>query len=80
MAHALLRGPTTDIGVQPGLAHHRKIVSNGIERVLGSKEVGVVVKPGDSIYCLSAGGGGYGDPQARAKPTGDWDVKNGYVR
>ena len=66
-------------GADPGLAHHYKIVSNGTERVLGSKEVGVVVNPGDHIVCLSSGGGGYGDPQARGEAARAWDIKNGYV-
>ena len=66
-------------GGDPGLAHHYKIVSNGTTRVLGSKEVGVVVNPGDHIVCLSSGGGGYGDPQARGEAAKEWDIKNGYV-
>ena len=66
-------------GGDSGLAHHYKIVSNGTERVLGSKEVGVVINPGDHIICLSSGGGGYGDPQARGEAVREWDIKNGYV-
>jgi N-methylhydantoinase B len=54
-------------------------VSNGTTRVLGSKEVGVVVNPGDHIVCLSSGGGGYGDPEARGEAAKEWDIKNGYV-
>ncbi len=66
-------------GATDGLPHHYKIVSNGSERVLGSKEVGVVVNPGDHIICLSSGGGGYGQPEDRDKDAATWDVKNGYV-
>ena len=66
-------------GADDGLPHHYKIVSNGAERVLGSKEVGVVVNPGDHIVCLSSGGGGYGEPEERDKDAMDWDLKNGYV-
>ena len=66
-------------GATDGLPHHYKIVSNGSERVLGSKEVGVVVNPGDHIVCLSSGGGGYGQPQDRDKDAAIWDMKNGYV-
>ena len=62
-----------------GLPHHYKIVSNGTERVLGSKEVGVVVNPGDHIICLSSGGGGYGSPNERDQSAAGWDLKNGYV-
>ncbi len=66
-------------GAEPGLPHLYKIVSNETDRVLGSKETGVTVNPGDRIVCLSSGGGGFGDPARRAKPSRDWDVKNGYV-
>ena len=66
-------------GATDGLPHHYKIVSNGTERVLGSKEVGVVVNPGDHIICLSSGGGGYGEPEERDREVVTWDLKNGYV-
>ena len=66
-------------GGTDGLPHHYKIVSNGTNRVLGSKEVGVVVNPGDHIVCLSSGGGGYGQPERRDEGAATWDLKNGYV-
>ena len=66
-------------GAADGLPHHYKIVSGGAERVLGSKEVGVVVNPGDHIVCLSSGGGGYGQPENRDKDASVWDLKNGYT-
>ena len=66
-------------GADDGLPHHYKIVTNGSERVLGSKEVGVVVNPGDHIVCLSSGGGGFGQPEDRDRDMAAWDLKNGYV-
>ncbi len=66
-------------GATDGLPHNYKIVSDGSERVLGSKEVGVVVEPGDHIICLSSGGGGYGRPEERDEDAAIWDLKNGYV-
>jgi len=66
-------------GGSPGLPHDYKIISNGKERVLLSKEVGVVVNPGDRIYCLSSGGGGFGEPAERGAEEREWDVRNGYV-
>ena len=66
-------------GAADGLPHHYKIVTGDAERVLGSKEVGVVVNPGDHIICLSSGGGGYGQPEARDKNASARDLKNGYV-
>ena len=66
-------------GAEDGLPHHYTIVSSGSERVLRSKEVGVVVNPGDHIVCLSSGGGGYGQPEDRDKDAAMWDFKNGYI-
>ncbi len=66
-------------GATDGLPHHYKIVNNGTERILGSKEVGVVVNPGDHIICLSSGGGGYGSAADRDDEATAWDLRNGYV-
>jgi N-methylhydantoinase A/oxoprolinase/acetone carboxylase beta subunit/N-methylhydantoinase B/oxoprolinase/acetone carboxylase alpha subunit len=63
---------------QPGKPHIYRLISNGQERVLHSKETGVVVQPGDLLVCWSAGGGGFGDPQARPQVQRGWDRKNGY--
>ncbi|MGE3540153.1 MAG: hydantoinase B/oxoprolinase family protein [Candidatus Tectimicrobiota bacterium] len=65
-------------GGQAGLPHIYRLLSDGQERVLRSKEVSVRVKPGDRIFCLSAGGGGFGPPQERAAARRAWDVQNGY--
>ena len=51
--------PCSLFGATDGLLHHYKIVNDGTERVLGCKEVGVVVNPGDHIVCLSSGGGSW---------------------
>ena len=66
-------------GGEDGLPHDYKIISNGTERPLGSKETEVVVNPGDHVYCLSSGGGGYGDPAERSPEANEWDRWNGYV-
>ena len=66
-------------GGEDGLPHVYTILSNGKERILRSKEVNVVVRPGDHVYCLSAGGGGYGEPAGRSQETRDWDLKNEYI-
>ncbi len=65
-------------GGQPGEPHVYKIVANGRERVLHSKETGVIVNPGDRIAVESAGGGGYGKPEDRSVDQREWDRKNGY--
>ena len=66
-------------GGQPGKPHLYSLISNGAERMLRSKEVGVIVKPSDTILCLSSGGGGYGDPGERPADQRDSDRKNEYV-
>ena len=72
-------------GGAEGLPHHYKVVASDAialgnrERVLGSKEVGIVVNPGDHIVCLSSGGGGFGGPDDRDQLAREWDLKNGYV-
>ena len=70
--------PFALFGGRPGLPNRYSIISDGSERVLGSKEEGVRVEPGDRIVCLSSGGGGYGDPRERSPDQRAWDLKNGY--
>ena len=65
-------------GGGPGLPHLYKIISDGKERVLRSKETGVLVKPGDLIVCLSSGGGGFGAPEERPEERRRWDRLNDY--
>jgi N-methylhydantoinase A/oxoprolinase/acetone carboxylase beta subunit/N-methylhydantoinase B/oxoprolinase/acetone carboxylase alpha subunit len=65
-------------GGHPGKSHLYRLISDGTERVLRSKETGVLVKPGDRIVCHSAGGGGYGEPAERPQAKRAWDRKNGY--
>jgi N-methylhydantoinase B len=40
---------------------------------------GVVLEPGESIYCLCCGGGGYGDPMQRDAARVALDVAEGWV-
>jgi N-methylhydantoinase B len=65
-------------GGKPGLPHLYKIVSGDSERILLSKETGVLLRPGDVIVCLSSGGGGFGDPKDRPQERRRWDRLNGY--
>ena len=62
-----------------GLPHDYRIISNSSDRILGSKETEVEVNPGDHIYCLSSGGGGYGNPSERDQASDAWDRRNGYI-
>ncbi len=66
-------------GGAPGLPHRYKVVSNGKERMLKSKETEVPILPGDRIIALSAGGGGYGPPGSRDPDNRTRDRESGLV-
>ena len=66
-------------GGAPGLPHRYKVVSNGRERMLKSKETEVPILPGDRIIALSAGGGGYGPPGSRDPDSRSRDQDSGLV-
>ncbi|MGH7264367.1 MAG: hydantoinase B/oxoprolinase family protein [Candidatus Rokuibacteriota bacterium] len=63
-----------------GLPHRYRLRSRGRpDRALKTKEVGVVVRPGDVFLVESGGGGGYGDPRKRDAAARAADVENGVV-
>jgi N-methylhydantoinase B len=66
-------------GGQDGTPHRYRLVSGGGARVLQTKEVGVVVRPGDVFRIESGGGGGWGDPRTRTPEARAADVENGFV-
>jgi N-methylhydantoinase B len=68
------------LGGQDGLPHRYRLRSRGRrDRVLRTKEVGVVVRPGDVFLVESGGGGGYGDPHQRTPEARAYDRENGFV-
>ena len=68
------------LGGKDGLPHRYRLRSRGRrDRVLRTKEVGVVVRPGDVFLVESGGGGGYGDPRRRAPEARAYDRENGFV-
>jgi N-methylhydantoinase B len=68
------------LGGRDGLPHRYRLRSRGRpDRVLKTKEVGVVVRPGDVFLVESGGGGGYGDPRRRAPEARAYDRENGFV-
>ena len=78
---AKLVGPTVASGYFFSLQVSTPIIWVGVsrgEQFPTMAEVSVRVQPGDRIFCLSAGGGGFGDPQDRPPDKRAWDVKNGY--
>ena len=68
------------LGGQDGLPHRYRLRSPGRpDRTLKTKEVGIVVRPGDVFLVESGGGGGYGDPRRRAPEARAYDRENGFV-
>jgi N-methylhydantoinase B len=54
------------LGGEDGRPHdYRVLRTDGSERVLRTKESGVVLNPGDRLVLVAGGGGGWGDPAAR---------------
>ena len=74
----IINPPFGLFGGQPGKPHRYSVIQNGKKRFLRSKEAGVIISPGDSIICLSSGGGGFGDPSKRSLQLRKRDLKNGY--
>src|SRR5216683_3282854 len=66
-------------GGEDGAPHRYRLLSKGKARELQTKELGIVVKPGDVFMVESGGGGGWGDPKRRASEEHEADVENGFV-
>jgi N-methylhydantoinase B len=63
-----------------GAPHHYVLRSAGREdRPLRTKEVGIVIRPGDVIAAKSGGGGGWGDPADRSAEARARDIALGLV-
>jgi N-methylhydantoinase B len=68
------------LGGRDGLPHRYRLRSKSRpDRVLKTKEVGVLVRPGDVFHVESGGGGGYGDPRKRSAAARAYDLDNGFV-
>jgi N-methylhydantoinase B len=46
---------------------------------LKTKEVGIVIRPGDVLHAYSGGGGGWGRPEERSAEARVADVRSGFV-
>ncbi|MCL6608613.1 MAG: hydantoinase B/oxoprolinase family protein [Geminicoccaceae bacterium] len=69
------------LGGKDGAPHDYRLRSaDGSERILRTKEVGIVVRPGDLLVARSGGGGGWGDPARRSAAARARDAAEGYVQ
>ena len=68
------------LGGGEGKPHRYRLRSRGGQtRVLKTKEVGIVVRPGDVFLVESSGGGGYGPARRRSAEARQHDATNGFV-
>jgi N-methylhydantoinase B len=68
------------LGGGDGRPHRYRLRSrNGQIRTLKTKEVGIVVRPGDVFVVESSGGGGYGPARRRSAEARQRDAVNGLV-
>ncbi|MBI1775423.1 MAG: hydantoinase B/oxoprolinase family protein [Proteobacteria bacterium] len=69
------------LGGKDALPHRYVLHSKGHrDRPLKTKEVGVLLRPGDVLFVESGGGGGWGDPKRRTAEARANDERQGYVR
>lgn len=66
-------------GGEDGLPHRFFIERDGKRSQLGAKDSRLTLQPGDRLICLSAGGGGHGQPAARSVAARERDLAFGYV-
>ena len=68
------------LGGEDGAPHAYRLVSGGRPpRVLKTKEIGIVIAPGDTLEVRSGGGGGWGSPADRDAAARERDVREGLV-
>ena len=68
------------VGGQDGTPHRYWLESSGLaDRPLKTKEVGVIIRPGDILHAHSGGGGGWGPPGERTAEDRADDITLGFV-
>lgn len=68
------------LGGEDGVPHTYRLLSKDHEpRVLKTKEVGVVIHPGDCLEIRSSGGGGWGSPAERSEQARRRDAEQGLI-
>ena len=67
------------MGGGQGAVNETRIQRNGKEEILPGKFSHLLVHPGETVTCFSAGGGGYGAPAERDADAVKRDIELGYV-
>jgi N-methylhydantoinase B len=67
------------LGGKEGQTNRTVIRRNGKEEELPGKFSRLLVRSGEIVTILTAGGGGYGDPSERARPAVERDLALGYI-
>jgi len=67
------------LGGKDGKPHRYILRSGNRRRAIKTKEVGIVIRPGDVFVVESGGGGGWGDPAKRTAAARAADIENGFV-
>ncbi len=77
----VFHAPYGIFGGADGLPHDYRLkrASDGSVVKLKTKQVGLIIEPGDTLLVESAGGGGYGDPARRSREALDRDLADGVV-
>ena len=79
-ATACDRGACGILGGSDGAPHRYTLHSAGREpRPIKTKEVGIIIRPGDRLVIESMGGGGWGDPARRTAEARAEDRESGLV-
>ncbi len=71
--------PPGIVGGWLGRPHDYRITRGAEEFPLGLRDSDVLLVPGDRIVCMSAGGGGYGEPRSRARASVERDLEFGFI-
>ncbi|HYF07761.1 MAG TPA: hydantoinase B/oxoprolinase family protein [Acetobacteraceae bacterium] len=75
-----VHGSAGMLGGQDSAPHHYVLKrADGTQRVLKTKEVGVVLAPGDVLHVKAAGGGGWGPPERRDPAARAADAAEGLL-
>jgi N-methylhydantoinase B len=66
-------------GGDSGAVHNYRIIRDGKELPLGTRDTNVRIARGDVIVCEAAGGGGYGEARERERALIERDLEYGYI-